>query len=113
MHWSVLHELLITTRFTDSLHSNKTWGRLTLIEKNRDYSDSFYYPNFFCPAPFMSINKSHLESITTFSHQTKLNPPNGKELQGVISTKKKVFSEMKIDRISSYVLTRTFMSHNL
>ena len=86
MHWLVLHEVLITTRFTDSLHSSKTWGRLTLIEKNRDYSDSFYYPNLFCPAPFMSINKSHLESITTFSHQTKLNPPNGKELQGVIST---------------------------
>ena len=86
MHGSVLHEVLITTRFNDSLHSSKTWGRLTLIEKNRDYSDSFYYPNLFCPAPFMSINKSHLESITTFSHQTKLNPPNEKELQGVIST---------------------------
>ena len=86
MHGSVLHKVLITTRFTDSLHSSKTWGRLTLIEKNRDYSDSFYYPNLFCPAPFMSINKSHLESITTFSHQTKLNPPTGKELQGVIST---------------------------
>ena len=24
-----------------SLHSSKTWGRLTLIEKNLDYSDSF------------------------------------------------------------------------
>ena len=70
MHGSALHEVLTTTRFTDSLHSSKTWGRLTLIEKNRDYSDSFYYPNFFCPAPFMSINKSHLESITTFF------PPN-------------------------------------
>ena len=70
MHGSVLHEVLITTRFTDSSHSSKTWGRLTLIEKNREYSDSFYYPNLFCPAPFMSINKSHLESITTFSHQT-------------------------------------------
>ena len=43
MHWSVLHEVLITTRVTDPLHSSKTWGRLTLIAKNRDYSDSFYY----------------------------------------------------------------------
>ena len=24
-----------------SSHSSKTWGRLTLIEKNLDYSDSF------------------------------------------------------------------------
>ena len=24
-----------------SLHSSKTWGRLTLIENNLDYSDSF------------------------------------------------------------------------
>ena len=39
-----------------SLHSSKTWGRLTLIEKNLDYSDSFQYPDFFCLAPFMSIN---------------------------------------------------------
>ena len=61
MHWLVLHEVLITTRFTDSLHSSKTWGRLTLIEKNRDYSDSFYYSNLFCPAPFMIINKSHFQ----------------------------------------------------
>ena len=33
MHWSVLHEVLITTWVTDSLHSSKTWGRLTLIAK--------------------------------------------------------------------------------
>ena len=26
-----------------SLHSSKTWGRFTLIEKNLDYSDSFQY----------------------------------------------------------------------
>ena len=84
MHWSVLHQELITTRVIDPLHSSKTWGRLTLIEQNRDYSDYFKYPDLFCLAPFMRINKSHLGSITTFSHQTKPNLPNEKQLQDVI-----------------------------
>ena len=93
-----------------SLHSSKTWGRLTLIEKNLYYSDSFQYQDFFCLAPFMSINKSHLGSMTTFPYQTKPNSPNKKRAAGC---KRMQQREMKTDRIASQVLTPTFMSHNL
>ena len=95
---------------SDSLHSSKTWGRLTLIEKNLDYSDSFQYPDFFCIAPFMSINQSHLGFITTFPYQTKPNSPNKKRAAGCNRMQQR---DMKTDRIASQVLTRTFMSHNL
>ena len=68
----------------------------------------FDYPDFFSSLPgfFMSINW-HSGYKTTFSHQTKLNSPNEKELQDVISRLKVFFND------ETHTLTCMFMSHSV
>ena len=62
----------------------------------------FFSTRFF----FMSINW-HSGYKTTFSHQTKLNSPNEKELQDVISRLKVFFND------ETHTLTCMFMSHSV
>ena len=63
------------------------------FNRNLNYLNFFDYPDFFSSLPgfFMSINW-HSGYKTTFSHQTKLNSPNEKELQDVISRLKVFFN---------------------
>ena len=113
MHQSTLHEVLITTWGQRFFTLSKAWGHLTLIEANLNYSDLFGYPDFFSSVPgFYEYQLVAFRIQNNFFPPTKLNSPNEKELQDVISRLKVFFSD-ETDRIPSHVLTRTFMTHNV
>ena len=96
-----------------SLHLSKAWGHLTLIETNLNYSDLFGYPDFFSSVPgFLWVSISRIQDTNNFFPPKKLNSPNEKELQDVISRLKVFFSD-ETDRIPSHILTSTFMSHSV
>ena len=73
------------------------------MEANLDYSD--FYPVFY------EYQLVAFRIQNNFLPPEKLNSPNEKELQDVIS-RLKVFFRDETDKIPSHVLTRTFMSHS-
>ena len=83
------------------------------MEANLDYSDFLVSRISFLLYPvFYEYQLVAFRIQNNFLPPEKLNSPNEKELQDVISRLKVFFSD-ETDKIPSDVLTRTFMSHSV
>ena len=83
------------------------------MEANLDYSDFLVSRiSFLLYLVFYEYQLVAFRIQNNFFPPKKLNSPNEKELQDVIS-KLKVFFRDETDKIPSHVLTRTFMSHSV
>ena len=83
------------------------------MEANLDYSDFLVSRISFLLYPvFYEYQLVAFRIQNNFLPPEKLNSPNEKELQDVISRLKVFFSD-ETDRIPSHILTSTFMSHSV